>query len=875
MAQILKFQQGGKLTIDGVDYDINDHLISQYRMLGQNFKSDSDEKYYYNQFMTTLQNGKTDSNVHIIIDRNNNSISGIDLNYTNRQMEAISKNQTEAGNIITEYFRPKVRGAKDAARKIGEFTPSYGDQKFNHYSINETISLNHQYNDNGEFTLGDNNNKILQENQDDKIKLIESRIDFAKNIGTIPIHDKITGYNGVSRKELEDIIKEIGDLDAFRDRLINGSYDDKDEEWAKVFGIFMDSETLEDRNNLQTNFAQEQIFTNAGAPESWMDYATINNDGYFVLKPDANLPLEPGYDYYFLNNEFFDKHPIYAGLKGNSENGYFLINNTLYNADDLTLLPEGPKAIINKWITEKKNNLGVPTTTKIYDDWYGDSNYRLLNERAYYEGLMGMDLYGVDLQKYYNLDAPSFAIFNETDPQYDQFGNPILRYITKKGDSFVDLDIHTISRRPTPLEGTPSLDTFRSYPYREISGSKIANLGELIQNNIPYIIFYDKTNNIYYALSKDNKLYKFDHVNRTVLPDFTDDKNIINALKQGFQITSFKHGGNIKKFNNGGETTWRDKFVQKFPVDFALGIAAHSLADASTKKYFNKLKDGITKATILSLPQNSSEIYPIYSENGLTHDTQKAKEQILRPISLVSDVNTKIGYELARNSQLAAIDLNAAKTRSENIDNYRNSLLERQQQYTKERSTVDNAARQAIGNMKYQKAQINANITKQIGENLQKHINEFRESRDKEITRRNYYKLKALEANASGIYKTNLYKEFINLGGWDNVDATIREKYNGDPYKYMEGEHPDKSHIIKSEAFNEIYTYMMNDPYGSTISPIFNEWSLDFGRYIPEPRVEEYDIHSWKQGGKLNYIKTLYNIEAPKDIDLIKIFSKI
>ena len=268
MAQILKFQQGGKLTIDGVDYDINDHLISQYRMLGQNFKSDSDEKYYYNQFMTTLQNGKTDSNVHIIIDRNNNSISGIDLNYTNRQMEAISKNQTEAGNIITEYFRPKVRGAKDAARKIGEFTPSYGDQKFNHYSINETISLNHQYNDTGEFTLGDNNNKILQENQDDKIKLIESRIDFAKNIGTIPIHDKITGYNGVSRKELEDIIKEIGDLDAFKDRLINGSYDDKDEEWAKAFGIFMDSETLEDRNALKNNFEQAQIFTNAGAPES-------------------------------------------------------------------------------------------------------------------------------------------------------------------------------------------------------------------------------------------------------------------------------------------------------------------------------------------------------------------------------------------------------------------------------------------------------------------------------------------------------------------------------------------------------------------------------------------------------------------------------
>lgn len=875
MAQILKFQQGGKLTIDGIDYDINDNLISQYRMLGQNFKNDSDEKYYYDQFMTTLQNGKTDKNVHIIIDRNNNSINGIDLNYTNRQMEAINKNQTEAGNIITEYFRPKVRGAKDAARKIGEFTPSYGNQKFKHHSINETINLNHKYNDNGEFILGDNNNKILQDNQDDKIALINSRINFAKGLGNIPIHDKVTGYDGVSRKELEDIIKEIGNLDDFRDRLISGSYDTKDEEWAKAFGIFMDSETLDDRNALKNNFAQAQIFANAGAPETWKDYATINN-GYFVLNPDANLPLESGYKYYFLNNEFFDKYPEYAGLKGTSENGYFLINNTLYNADDLEALPEVPKAIIQRWINEKRNNFGAPTNTKIYDDWYGDSDYQLLNEDAYYEGFMGNDIYGIDLKKYYNLDAPSFAIFDKTNPQYDIFGNPILSYITMKDNSFVNLDINTTSRRPIPLEGTPSLDTFTRYEYREISGNKIANLGKLSLNNNKYIIFYNKTNNNYYALSSKNILYKFDPINQTIDTNTsTTDPNIISALKQGFQITSFKHGGDIKKFNNGGETTWRDKFVKKIPVDFALGIAAHILADSSTKTYFNKLKDGITKATMLSLPQNSSEIYPVYSENGLMHDVQKAKEQILKPISLVSDVNTKIGYELARNSQLADIDLNAAKTRSENISNHRNSLLERQQQYTKERSTVDNATRQAIGNMEYQKAQINANITKQVGENLQKHINEFRESRDKEITRRNYYKLKALEANASGIYKSNLYKEFINLGGWNNVDAAIREKYNGDPYKYMEGEHPDRSNIIKSEAFKEVYTYMMNDPYGSTISPIFNEWSLDFGRYIPEQKVEEYDVHSWKQGGKLNYIKTLYNIEAPKDIDLIKIFSKI
>ena len=53
MAQILKFQEGGTLTIDGVKYDINDHLISQYRFLGNEF-DDSDQKKY---FRTYVNNG--------------------------------------------------------------------------------------------------------------------------------------------------------------------------------------------------------------------------------------------------------------------------------------------------------------------------------------------------------------------------------------------------------------------------------------------------------------------------------------------------------------------------------------------------------------------------------------------------------------------------------------------------------------------------------------------------------------------------------------------------------------------------------------------------------------------------------------------------
>ena len=66
MAQILKFQQGGTLTIDGIKYDINNDLVSQYRFLGREFDDDH-EKKYYNQFMSTLNKGLSDKSVNIVI----------------------------------------------------------------------------------------------------------------------------------------------------------------------------------------------------------------------------------------------------------------------------------------------------------------------------------------------------------------------------------------------------------------------------------------------------------------------------------------------------------------------------------------------------------------------------------------------------------------------------------------------------------------------------------------------------------------------------------------------------------------------------------------------------------------------------------------
>lgn len=232
--------KGGTLTIDGVKYDINNDLVSQYRILGREFDDDH-EKKYYNQFMLTLNKGLSDQSVNIVIDTNEQSISGIDLSgYTDRQQRAIGTNQTDAGKLITYIFRPAVTGAKSAAETLGKFLPRRPRVTFKKYSITTPIHLEHEYDEKtGAFIVNDGK-RVLRDGQNAKINEIKERINFAKNIGNIPVHDLILGYNEESREDIEKLIKKIGDLDAFCDRLINGNYTDEDEENAKVFGIFMD-----------------------------------------------------------------------------------------------------------------------------------------------------------------------------------------------------------------------------------------------------------------------------------------------------------------------------------------------------------------------------------------------------------------------------------------------------------------------------------------------------------------------------------------------------------------------------------------------------------------------------------------------------------
>jgi hypothetical protein len=133
-----------------------------------------------------------------------------------------------------------------------------------------------------------------------------------------------------------------------------------------------------------------------------------------------------------------------------------------------------------------------------------------------------------------------------------------------------------------------------------------------------------------------------------------------------------------------------------------------------------------------------------------------------------------------------------------------------------------------------------------------------------------------MESNASGNYRSDLYQEFVQLGEWKDVPSDIRDKYNGDWFKYMEGEWAERANIIKQHAYRNLYEYMMNDPHGSIMSPMFNNWELPNSKYVPFHKTPEYDKLEWrKNGSKWNYIETLYDWSENKVKDLIKIFSKL
>jgi hypothetical protein len=110
------------------------------------------------------------------------------------------------------------------------------------------------------------------------IKEARSQLLFFRDARNLNGLDIINGYDGISRKEIEEKVASIQNYDQFMERLFNGSYDDDDEKLANYFGIFFDEGTTTEREAAVTAAEDQKKYADLGLSQE-VYAAYVNSDG--------------------------------------------------------------------------------------------------------------------------------------------------------------------------------------------------------------------------------------------------------------------------------------------------------------------------------------------------------------------------------------------------------------------------------------------------------------------------------------------------------------------------------------------------------------------------------------------------------------------
>lgn len=421
MAQILKLQSGGKLNFGNDSIDVTEDIINQYRNWGQNLPED--ERQAYNKIVDAIQNGE------YTIDLENHTISGdnIELGLSERENRALHRDQTKTGQIITDLFRSELREAQAAVWWFTSYRPSKPDAERNHYDISSPLTINYEYDGNGNFiTVNGNRHYIGNQEEDVVLKRLNLLSRLTNTEEWSDTHDSITGYNGQDVAAYRELLQDAN-IDELKTRITDGSITDEDKTLLGSLGIFADGTDNDERHTIQTQYVANAPFRTAGIastdiPEGFT-YDTTN--GWSITDP--NLLSWIGSGDVWLNKSFANQHEGYGDLIANSPEGlgYFWINGNLYAANNLDTLRE-----LDEFNNMVAARIADPNEDNQHIKWNWSGNktfYDTLaeNEWSPLKFIRDSPVVWYLNRTYSNLNNPTFVLsngFNEYgDPQTQEF----------------------------------------------------------------------------------------------------------------------------------------------------------------------------------------------------------------------------------------------------------------------------------------------------------------------------------------------------------------------------------------------------------------------------------------------------------------------
>ena len=828
MAQILKFGNGGKganenswgtFTINNTEYQMTDDNIQK---LYDHAKTlDADERYQFNFIIKALESGKN-------------------LRYANNILYgdvSFDTSKGQANKMSKKVARGSGKG-KDARLAISSldnlslFNPEPEKKSLNFNSR----AVEYERDEKGDFVLDGTSKKYINSANN------QSVIDFLNAIKNYSLTSEDFDVVGLTDKDANYIrnwYKDYGDerFDALISRIKAGNWNNSDVELLNDFNIVLGQDLTSDQisakqkheneleeaaQNNKANAAKTaitKIYSDAGFSQSnpYIVYDESSKSFKFSTPELANQINAFG-NAIWLNDDFVKANPIYAPLIKGHNNGIFVINDEIYDGNDQRLLEN---KLFKDFAQHNRQNPGSnryikQKWTSSPEDW---RNYNTFNGNEYYTGTS--DYLIKDITGNYNLVPWGDYYMNHlfisipedtTDDMFDMYGNlkpEHYQYLSLDKDGLFEMNnLEGFNEYLSSLSSTSDIQRNKYYSntpsylkYKYISGSnKIVDLGT-DRNGIQY--YYNTDNN--QIVVKDNKgNYLLTSISINGIMNKGFPINIKEHLKTnsngqfiGVNMSKyFKQGGKILKAKNGlmikeqyGSNKNDNKKHSFFLSPELLLSSADFIASlAGTKASTDKQKKAIYHNMIGSMKQNVSEIYPIFTDNGLSRQyaNRISQMKLYKPIS--SDVNQTNSQILQRQVVADQTQSEANTALSQAKDKYNLDLLNKKLYFNQLRNNIANENWKMWNAGLAQMAMVDANKINTNTQSIKNLIYNVRENYSKDIEAQQQLDMMDVENEIIASAK----KEWGTKYNFDQIkDPTLRQTFidKGDwfgAFKYID-----------------------------------------------------------------------------------------
>lgn len=395
MAQILKFAGGGStpssswgtFTIDNVTYKMDDDNIQ--RLYDHAKTLDPDVAHQFDFIINTLKSGKNLSY------SNNKLYGGVDFETSDRQAKKIKEKPARGFG--------KGRDARLAISSLSNLNLVNPIPETKNIKLNKRFA-EYERDNKGNFILGDNNSKkwIKGANNQEILDLL----DQIETYSLSPEEFTISGIEGKDAKWLRSFYNSYGKEGwaNLKNSISNGTWDQATIEALNDINLFLDRqptdaelvekskrEAAEEEARLAKEESARYGSSGFNKDQSHLIAYDKTSNSFKIADPNVAQFIS-SLGNVWLNDEFAQAYPMYALLLEGHDNGLFVVNGKLYDAEDDALL-EIP--LVKQWINENKRKVGGSDLIKwdwktnpedkwITDTWnnvpihntYGLTNYR-------------------------------------------------------------------------------------------------------------------------------------------------------------------------------------------------------------------------------------------------------------------------------------------------------------------------------------------------------------------------------------------------------------------------------------------------------------------------------------------------------------------